>query len=188
LSRKPRGVSLLEALVATLLLGLVAAMVASLARNYGQVISFNRGKSQTAQAQRAIETLCQESARALSVASPDGPNLTDNVQFEIVDTFSENRFKAGYEWDEDYMNGRDWGVFDPRRSTDLLKVNYELSGDALLKAISDGQGNTTTNTVAEGLIGFSATNPEPRLLRFEVSVQEARRVVTFTGMTYRWLD
>jgi hypothetical protein len=180
--------SLLEALVATLLLGTVAALIAVLARDYGKIINFNRGKSNTAEAQRAIETLCQESACAVTLISPDGPGLSDFVEYKIVDTFGPDRLKSGSEWDEDYENVTEWGVFTPRRDSNLLKVRYTLRDGSLQRDVTDHQGKTLTATISEEIAGFTASKPEQHLLKFEISVLESTRLVTLSGKACLWFD
>ncbi len=185
---KPRGVSLMEALVAILLLGIVVGLIASLAGEYGNIITYNRGNQKTAEAQRALQRIVDEVSRAVEITTPEDSNLVDKVEFQVVNTHGEARWKTGQEWDDDGEEPTaDYGLWAPARALDRLRIVYSLDQGRLLRSVTKANQAPSTTVVAEGILGFNVSMPQPELIKLEVSVQEAKRVVTFTGAAYRWL-
>ncbi len=163
-----RGFSLIETLVTFFLVSLVLALVASIAREYGQMVrSGDRsGASQQAR-QLVLRTLRAELEGATRVLSPTGgPNPV--LEFETYGAV------AGRLPDPPDPPPPTW---DPRDPTHLITVRYSLVGGELIRDVGG-----TQQVVAQDLAGFSAQVLADQTLEMTLSYELSGRLLQVRGV------
>ena len=167
------GFTLVEALIALALLGLVIGLLADTASEYATIILFQEEKDSTAQALAGLEKLTRELETAVVITVPSGGAPTDWVEFEIVDSDSPDRASDPKNW-------------TPWRPSDRVTVSYSLSDGALLRKATKN-GVSTQSIVAPKVDGLACKLDADRHLEIQISVLEKRKVVTFSSTAFRWL-
>ena len=157
------GLSLLEVIISTFLVGLVLLVASQLFRGYSTAIRHSQDKDREVEiAQSTIERLCSELSQATTVT----PGL-DSVTFQrLSPTATSPTSPLPVGW-------------NPRATARMLNVTYELV-DGNLDRVA-----TSRQTMATGLGGFSVTTTGPAC-QVTLSVLEQKIVRVLTGTVYRW--
>jgi type II secretory pathway pseudopilin PulG len=168
-----RAVTLIEALVALALLGLVIGIVADLAAKYSGLITFTRSKDNSGYALAALERMARDCEQSFRVTLPVVPGGGDVLELELIDTDSPQRTQGLEAW-------------TPTRTSDRLTVRYELRERDLVRTETSAV-STRETVVAQGVDGLAVQVPDSRQVQIAISVREMRKISTYSTLAYRWV-
>ncbi len=156
--RRPRGVSVAEALVTSFALLLALGMVATLANEYTRAMSFSAEKDRVMYASRTVLDVLRGDLEAsfdpIDLSNPGQP------RFRMV-----NQGKTPEERYEPTDEASTF-LWKPDAAPLVQDVAYRLDGDVLYRAVVGG-GEVR---VATGLQGFSVTAGPPTSFSYQVEL------------------
>jgi hypothetical protein len=159
--------------VALGLLGLAIGLLAGLATEYQGIIRFTEGRSASMVAVTSLQSISRAVAQSSSILGPSEASSGEpELSLEILDFGSPQRFEPS--------------AWSPRRPSDLLRVNYRLEENRLIRETVTSTGKTSTEDMAQNMTGFSVSRPNLTTVVLSASIQESRRVETFTVRGHLW--
>ncbi|MGE0489589.1 MAG: type II secretion system protein [Vulcanimicrobiota bacterium] len=150
MSWRPRGFSLLEAMVTMLLVGIVFAIAATVITSYSRAV--NQLGLKDAQLQSimvGMDRMRSEVEGAFSVSSPPAVGSASSLTFQLIDPANTSRFTGTTPWDPFDVLGvaplNDYAV----------TVSYSVVSGGLTRRLTYPDGTSSTALVADQVQGLA---------------------------------
>lgn len=163
-----KGISLLEALLATALMLVVLVVSIGLIQDYSQALRTSRGSDDLLEAGLvAISRMGQESTEAVEFVNPAPGSLAADSRLAFI------RLKPGVVRLPDPLPDPLPSSWDPAAPT--LEVRYFVNAnERLVREVVEGSVVVETSEVAEAIRGLAVTNQADGTLALEILVHTGR--------------
>lgn len=175
-----RGFTLLEALITMFLFLVVMVVFASLARQYTRILRHTDGKTVLMQAATtSLELLAREMRGAVGMVNPStrGSASVNALSFRIVNQ-NVNRLYPP-------TDPPRYPILDLYGSGNLLRIDYRIQQDQLLREVHDPANTLLSSTVAgSGIVGMGCRWNADQSANVTLTVQEDYSLKSLTQVVY----
>lgn len=176
---RPRGFSLLEAMVTMLLVGIVFAIAATVITSYSRAV--NQLGLKDAQLQSimvGMDRMRSEVEGAFAVSSPPSTGSASSLTFALIDAANTTRFTGTTPWDP-------FDVLGVAPANDYaVTVSYSVAAGGLTRRLTYPNGTTTDALVAEQVQGLACQYLPTGNLELVLSFQGAGGIRQLRGEVY----
>ncbi len=170
--RPARGLSLLETVIVLSIVAVMLGVVAGVSSEYARVVRFSSKRDRTLTGTQAgLERVRGELAGAIAVHLY-GTTPTYELAFTRIDPTLTGRLPA--------TPSPTPTAWDPRDPAYVQEVWYYVEREALVRKIYSPDTSVRSETVAEGVAGFSAGWTDTGAVRVSLSFQEEHFVKPMT--------
>jgi prepilin-type N-terminal cleavage/methylation domain-containing protein len=167
--KRRRGMSLLEILLTTLLLGIVLSVFASLVHGYNRVMKHVSGKDRALEGLHSgLSVASAEIGSATQVLSPTGATAVGVLDFTRIDPGNTGRFPS--------VAPASW---DPLAGAQQMRVRYYRLNTSLIREVTPSGGTPLLQPVAENVTDFRTSMPASGLIEIQATFQQEKLSKTF---------
>jgi prepilin-type N-terminal cleavage/methylation domain-containing protein len=168
--RRPRGFTLVEALLTIALIALILGFVANICNEYARIIKFSTKKDKTViNAQMASERVKNELAEAVSILLPADGTSSSELRFERIDPCNASRLP-----ENPSPTPASW---NPADSSWKVTVRYYVEDQTLFRESTSPGRAAVIERLADGIAGFSCSSLSEGAYQINASYLEDNNVV-----------
>jgi type II secretory pathway pseudopilin PulG len=173
--RRPPGLSLLEALITLLLIGIVVLLSSGLLNGMSRMNRRSQEGESSVMGLAALEAMRREVLEAVTITTPSSATFEGELIFNKINPNATGRLPNSP------------ATWTPHAGPYTLTVKYSQEGDQVVRLATDSGGASSKAVVARDVEAFSAGRPRAEVVDLRLSFARGRMLISEQILARRYI-